>query len=88
MARGTVAVRSAGLLLAVLAAVALSPTATAQDMPEEPPWTPTHAPGYCVWYGECGREPQYGRLNCLYNGPAKPVRLRPRSAPDVVVDHT
>jgi len=84
MARGTVAVWAAGLLLAVLAAVASWPTAMAQ---EGPPWTPIHEPGYCVWYGECGREPQYGRLNCVYNGPAKPVRPRPWSASHVVVDH-
>lgn len=75
MARGTVAVRTAGLLLAVLSAAISWLIATAQDIPPGvPPWSPIHAPGYCVWYGECGHEPQYGNLNCLYNGPAKPVR--------------
>ena len=34
----------------------------------------TRKDGYCMWYGQCGKNPSTNKhINCLYNGPAKPV---------------
>ena len=34
----------------------------------------TRKEGYCMWYGQCGTNPLTNQaINCLYNGPAKPV---------------
>ena len=34
----------------------------------------TRKEGYCMWYGQCGINPLTNKpVNCLYNGPAKPV---------------
>ncbi|XP_021364302.1 Niemann-Pick C1 protein-like [Mizuhopecten yessoensis] len=29
--------------------------------------------GHCIWYGECQDVTPRGKLNCVYNGPAKPM---------------
>jgi hypothetical protein len=65
------------VVVVALAVVALTAAAVyAQPPLPTPPYTPAQEPGVCAWYGECGftigrdRKP----LNCIYNGPAKPVR--------------
>ncbi|XP_072013548.1 NPC intracellular cholesterol transporter 1-like [Amphiura filiformis] len=36
--------------------------------------TDVHEEGTCIWYGECGENPDTGfTVNCDYNGPAKPM---------------
>ena len=88
----TLAAAAAVAVVAVLVATAALGGVRAQtDEPPgpppeipDPPYTPVHAPGYCVWYKECGtsNDPRIpGRLNCNYNGPAIPVRCPFRAAP-------
>ena len=67
----------AAVAVATLALVASVVRAQVPDPLPEPPYTPVHQAGYCVWYEECGEsdDPRIpGKLNCVYNGPARNVR--------------
>jgi hypothetical protein len=74
MARGWVAVVVAAALVVAGAWAQCDPPAEPLPLP---PYSPNHDLGVCVWYGECGDSASPyipGRLNCVYNGPAKLVR--------------
>ncbi|XP_078467452.1 NPC intracellular cholesterol transporter 1 [Lampetra planeri] len=64
----------ARLVLGVALGVALLAAATAVTRGLEQDRDQVHLPNYCVWYGECGLNPQTQKAyNCFYNGTAKPL---------------